>query len=63
MLVEDNELNAEIAETILQDHGAKVTIVKDGLQAVKMFKECIPGSFHIKEVISTIAHFCKKANE
>lgn len=121
LLVEDNELNAEIAATILKDHGAEITIVTDGLQAVKMFEECEPGSFdailmdvmmpvmngltatqriremerpdakaipiiamtanafkedaqrcieagmnahlakplHIKEVISTIAHFCK----
>lgn len=124
LLVEDNELNAEIAETILQDHGAKVTIATDGLQAIKIFEEYKPGSFdailmdvmmpnmngltatkkirnlerpdaktipiiamtanafkedaekcieagmnahlakplHIKEVISTIAKFCKKTN-
>ena len=123
LLVEDNELNAEIAETILKDHGANVTVVTDGLQAVNMFEKCKPGEFdailmdvmmpimngltatkkirnlkrpdakaipiiamtanafkedaqkcieagmnahlakplHIKEVVSTISHFCKKA--
>ena len=122
LLVEDNELNAEIAETILSDYGAKITVVSDGLQAVNLFQECEEGTFdailmdimmpvmngltatrtirslerpdartipiiamtanafkedaqecieagmnahlakplHIKEVISTIAHFCRK---
>ena len=45
MLVEDNELNAEIAETILKDHGAKVTIVTDGLHAVKLFEKSEPETF------------------
>lgn len=37
LLVEDNELNAEIAETILRDNGAFVTTVTDGAQAVDAF--------------------------
>ena len=39
LLVEDNELNAEIAEMLLSDEGANLTVVRDGLQAVRMFQE------------------------
>ena len=45
LLVEDNELNAEIAETLLSDEGAVVTVAKNGLQAVNIFKEKPEGSF------------------
>ena len=45
LLVEDNELNAEIAETLLSDEGAVVTVAKDGSQAVNIFKEKPEGSF------------------
>ena len=45
LLVEDNELNVEIAETLLSDEGAVVTVAKDGLQAVNIFKEKPEGSF------------------
>ena len=38
LLVEDNELNAEIAEVLLRDNGAKVTTVRDGKQAVELFE-------------------------
>lgn len=36
LLVEDNELNTEIAETLLSDEGAVVTVAKNGLQAVNI---------------------------
>ena len=39
LLVEDNDLNAEIAQMLLGDEGAQITLVKDGAQAVKCFKE------------------------
>lgn len=39
LLVEDNELNAEIAETILKDRGAVVTTVSNGAEAVDIFAE------------------------
>ena len=39
LLVEDNELNAEIAEIMLQDQGANVTVAYDGKQAVELFQE------------------------
>ena len=38
LVAEDNELNAEIAKTILEEEGAEITIVGDGLQAVEQFK-------------------------
>ena len=45
LLVEDNELNAEIAEILLTDHGAKITTVRDGKQAVDLFKTAPEGTF------------------
>ncbi|WP_322151016.1 ATP-binding protein [Paratractidigestivibacter sp.] len=45
MLVEDNELNAEIATTLLEDRGAKVVPVDNGELAVRMFGEAEPGAF------------------
>lgn len=45
LLVEDNELNAEIAKTVLEDDGALVTRVGDGQQAVELFKEKPAGTF------------------
>lgn len=45
LLVEDNELNAEIADTLLKDEGAEVTVVRDGKQALDMFRDNKPGTF------------------
>lgn len=45
LLAEDNELNAEIAEVLLQDEGAKVTLVRDGKQAVEAFLSNPPRTF------------------
>ena len=45
LLAEDNDLNAEIAETLLTEKGAVVTVVKDGQQAVDAFRDNAPGSF------------------
>ena len=45
LLVEDNELNAEIAETLLSDEGANLTVARDGLQAVRMFQDKPEGYF------------------
>lgn len=45
LLVEDNELNAEIAQTILSDAGAVITVVGDGAQAVQAFEEQPEGTF------------------
>jgi CheY-like chemotaxis protein len=45
LLVEDNELNREIAEELLKDVGVNVTIASDGKQALNMFTDSAPGSF------------------
>ena len=45
MLVEDNELNAEIATTLIQDRGAKVVPVPDGEAAVRLFSESPSGTY------------------
>ena len=38
LVAEDNQLNAEIIQTLLTDDGANVTVVEDGQQAVDQFK-------------------------
>lgn len=45
LLAEDNALNAEIAEVLLTDQGANVTVVSNGQQAVDMFTEKPQGTF------------------
>ncbi len=45
MLVEDNELNAEIAEMLLSDEGAEIITVVNGAQAVELFNSNEPGFF------------------
>ena len=45
LLVEDNELNMEIATELLQDAGAIITQAENGLQAVNLFKDNVPGTF------------------
>ena len=45
MLVEDNELNAEIAQTLLEDQGAVVTVVENGRQALELFQGKPQGTF------------------
>ena len=47
LIAEDNELNAEIAKTVLEDAGALVTRVEDGQQAVELFKEKPAGTFDV----------------
>ena len=39
LLVEDNELNMEIAEFMLQNEGASVTKAWNGQEAVEIFKK------------------------
>ena len=45
LMAEDHELNAEIAQVLLEDEGAKVTVVTDGKQAVDLFQAKPPGTF------------------
>ena len=45
LLVEDNELNREIAATLLQDVGFEVTEAGDGAQAVELIKHAAPDTY------------------
>jgi signal transduction histidine kinase/ActR/RegA family two-component response regulator len=47
LLVEDNELNAEIAKTVLEDVGALITRAENGQQALELFKEKPAGTFDV----------------
>lgn len=47
LLVEDNELNIEIAQSILEMHGAQVTLAHNGLEAVERFTASSPGDFNL----------------
>jgi signal transduction histidine kinase/CheY-like chemotaxis protein len=45
MLVEDNELNMEIAEELLKEQGAEVTSVENGKLALELFEKSDAGTF------------------
>ena len=45
LLIEDNELNAEIAETLLRDKSAEITVVSDGTQAIEKFTDSPAGTY------------------
>lgn len=45
LLAEDNELNAEIAQILLEDEGASITLAKDGQEAINIFRTSEPGTF------------------
>ena len=45
LVAEDNQLNAEIIQTLLTDDGANVTVVEDGQRAVDQFKNAPQGTF------------------
>lgn len=47
LMAEDNDLNAEIAQILLEDNGVKVTVVGDGKQAVEVFDSNVPGFFDV----------------
>jgi CheY-like chemotaxis protein len=47
LVVEDNELNAEIAEEILEDTGAIVTIAENGKIALEMFSDSSESFFDL----------------
>ena len=47
LLVEDNELNAEIAEYVLMDAGVKVSLAANGAEALKLFKASAPGDYDV----------------
>ena len=47
LLVEDNELNMEIAEFMLQNEGADVSKAWNGQEAVELFRNSEPGEFDV----------------
>ncbi len=47
LLAEDNELNMEIAEFFLKEHGARVTRAWNGKEAVDIFRKSEPGAFQL----------------
>ena len=47
LLVEDNEVNMEIARYILKECGMAVTAAENGLKAVEIFKDLPEGSFDV----------------
>jgi CheY-like chemotaxis protein len=47
LVVEDNELNAEIAQTLLEEAGFAVDVVYDGNQAVKRMEQTLPGTYDL----------------
>jgi CheY-like chemotaxis protein/anti-sigma regulatory factor (Ser/Thr protein kinase) len=47
LLVEDNELNMEIAEFFLEEEGAVVTKAVNGREAVQLFDASAPGTFQL----------------
>ena len=47
LLVEDNELNAEIAREIIGMTGLEVVCAKDGMEAVDMIADCADGYYDI----------------
>lgn len=47
LLVEDNELNREIANTLLEAKGAVITNAVNGAEAVELFRNSPPGTFDV----------------
>lgn len=47
LVVEDNELNSEIAQSLLEDKGFVVDCVYDGAQALERMKETEPGTYDV----------------
>ena len=47
LVVEDNELNREIAKTLLESNGLEVTCAADGQEAVELFEKSSPSYFGV----------------
>ena len=45
LVVDDNELNVEIAKCMLENNGMKVTCAADGQEAVELFEKSEPGYY------------------
>jgi CheY-like chemotaxis protein len=47
LLAEDNDINAEIAQELLEEEGAKVDWARDGEEALRMFSESQIGAYDV----------------
>ena len=47
MVVEDNELNSEIAQCLLEERGFQVDCVYDGAQATERIRTTSPGTYDV----------------
>lgn len=47
LLVEDNELNQEIAQYLLMEMGMEVTVANNGQEAVELFRESAPDTYQL----------------
>lgn len=47
LLVEDNEINLEIAKTLLEMKNLKVDAARNGLEAVELFRDSPPGYYRV----------------
>ncbi len=47
LIVEDNELNREIAEYMMEENGLEAAMAENGREAVEMFRESAPGTYQI----------------
>ena len=47
LLVEDNVLNMEIAQTVLQEAGFVIDTANDGVEAVEKMKQAVPGQYDL----------------
>ena len=47
LLVEDNEINLAVAQSLLEERGAVITAARDGRQAVDAFAASEPGQFEV----------------
>lgn len=47
LLVEDNDLNFEVAQYILEDAGAEIIVARNGLESVELFEQSESDSFDV----------------
>ena len=47
LLVEDNDLNLEVAQYILEDAGAEIIVARNGLESVELFEQSERDSFDV----------------
>lgn len=47
LMAEDNDINAEIASFMLENHGMEVAVAQNGQEAVEMFRASQPGEYGV----------------